>query len=148
MSRCQQYKPKPGAPNVFVRPIPNSKYSIRLFPGSLPAREYCLDFVRASTGEPVNSPFKFELWTVPRTSTPWLGGMAMRVHSLEKVYGNRQEDIVPGQEKSLLRDGQSCLLKRPGQRNLRLTVPVRAAAVQAANADEDVDEIDFPKTID
>lgn len=72
----------------------------------------------------------------------------MRVHSLEKVYGNRQEDIVPGQEKFLLRDGQSCVLKRPGQRNLRLTVPVRAAAVQAANADEDVDEIDFPKTID
>ncbi|PIL31361.1 hypothetical protein GSI_06060 [Ganoderma sinense ZZ0214-1] len=140
-------KPKPGSPNVFVRPIPNSEYSVRLFPGSLGAREYCMDFVLTSTGEPVNSPFKFDLWTVPSTTTPWLGGMSMRVYSMEKRYGHRDEDIVPGVEKFLLRDGQTCLLRRPGHRDLRFTVPIRAAAMQAASAGQDADEIDFPEII-
>ncbi|KAM5535849.1 hypothetical protein V8D89_010467 [Ganoderma adspersum] len=134
-------------PNVFVRPIPNSEYSIRLFPGSPGRHEFCMDFVRTSSGEAVNSPFKFELWTVPSASAPWLGGMAMRVYSLERIYGNRDEDIVPGVEKFLLRDGQTCLLKRPGHRDLRFIVPLRAAAMQAANAGHDVDEIDFPQMI-
>ena len=106
-----------------------------------------MDFVRTSTGEAVNPPFKFELWTVPSASTPWLRGMAMRVYSLERIYGNRDEDIASGAEKFLLMDGQTCFLRHPGHRDLRFTIPLRAAAMQAADAGQDVDEIDFPQMI-
>ncbi|KAI1785984.1 hypothetical protein LXA43DRAFT_1065412 [Ganoderma leucocontextum] len=125
-------KPKLGAPNVFLRPIPNSQYSVRLFPGSL-ARQ------------PVNSPFKFELWVLPNTSTPWLGGLPMRIHSLERVYGYRETDISSGAEKFLLRDGQTCMLKRSGHRDLRFTVPVRAAVLQPA--DVNADQLHFPEVV-
>ncbi|KAI1782526.1 hypothetical protein LXA43DRAFT_1103894 [Ganoderma leucocontextum] len=138
-------KPKPGAPDVFLRPIPSSQYSIRLFPGSLAHREYCMDFVLTSTGHPVNSPFKFELWVVPSSSTPWLGGLPMRIHSLERVYGYQDAKISPGVEKFLLKDGQTCLLKRPGHRNLRFTVPIRAAALEPADVNED--QLHFPQVI-
>ncbi|KAI0373771.1 hypothetical protein BV20DRAFT_675276 [Pilatotrama ljubarskyi] len=42
---CTGLKPEPGDPHVFVHPIPNSEYSIRLFPGSVEGRDYCLDFL-------------------------------------------------------------------------------------------------------
>ncbi|KAI1789520.1 hypothetical protein LXA43DRAFT_892707 [Ganoderma leucocontextum] len=138
-------KPKPSAPNVFVRSIPNSPYSIRLFPGSLAHQEYCMDFVVTSTGQPVNSPFEFELWALPSSHTPWLGGLPMRVHSLERVYRYADADILAGAEKFLLKDGQTCLLKRPGHRNLRFTVPVRAAALRRADLDDD--QLHFPSMI-
>ena len=70
-----------------------------------------------------------------------------RVYSLERIYGNRDEDVAPGAEKFLLMDGQTCLLKRPGHRDLWFTIPLRAAAMQAADAGQDVDEIDFPQMI-
>ncbi|RPD62267.1 hypothetical protein L227DRAFT_573476 [Lentinus tigrinus ALCF2SS1-6] len=41
-------KPRGMERNVFLRPIPKSPYSIRLFPGRLESREYCLDFVHGA----------------------------------------------------------------------------------------------------
>ena len=73
--------------------------------------------------------------------------MPPRVYSLERIYGNRDEDVAPGAEKFLLMDGQTCLLKRPGHRDLRFTIPLRAAAMQAADTGQDVDAIDFPQMI-
>ncbi|KAL1950998.1 hypothetical protein VTO73DRAFT_147 [Trametes versicolor] len=132
---------------VFVRPIPDSKYSLRLFPGSLSAAEYCLDFVDSATGKPVNSPFEYELWGVPDPDAPWLSmPITAKLRSIERGHGIKQKDIRPGAEKFVLRDGQTCVLMRPGKRPARFTVPLRR--VETAGVVEDVDVIDLPKVVD
>ncbi|KAI0819562.1 hypothetical protein BC628DRAFT_1011084, partial [Trametes gibbosa] len=119
-------KPRPGDFGVFIRSIPNSKYSIRLFPGSKAASEYCMDFVLSATGEPVNSPFKFNLFAGPGPSTPVGFAPTVGIRPLECSFGIAQKDIRPGAEKFLLRDGQLCTLQRPGHRDVRFTVPIRS----------------------
>ncbi|KAI0329841.1 hypothetical protein GY45DRAFT_1346276 [Cubamyces sp. BRFM 1775] len=139
-------KPRPDDQHVFIRTIPDSEYSIRLYPGSISAAEFCMDFVHTATGQAVNSPFPYELWSVPN---PALSGLSVpmvgRLKSAECVFGIRQEDILPGEEKFFLRDGQTCLLKRPGKRPLRFTVPIRQR--QSSRIDEDVDVLDLPEFI-
>ncbi len=134
--------------NVFVRPIPNSSYSIRLFPGCAAAQEYCLDFVDNRTGLPVNSPFKFELFGAPNTgASP--GFRVTPMMSLERGFGIPQDQIPPGHEKFLLMDGMTCVLRRPGHKDVRFTVPTRRQPpVAAAQAADDVDEIDLPTDVD
>ncbi|KAH9853438.1 hypothetical protein C2E23DRAFT_821366 [Lenzites betulinus] len=132
---------------VFIRPITDTKYSLRLFPGSYTAAEYCMDFVETATGKPMNSPFEFELWGVPNPDTPWLTfPICGKVRSLERAFGVKQEDIVPGAEKFVLRDGQTCVLARPGKRSIRFTVPVRKIAAPAVV--EDVEVLDLPRYVD
>ncbi len=134
--------------NVFVRPIPNSSYSIRLFPGHAAAKEYCLDFVDNRTGLPVNSPFKFELFGAPNTGA-LPGFRATPMMSLERGFGIPQDQIPPGHEKFLLMDGMTCVLRRPGHKDVRFTVPTRRQPpVAAAQAADDVDEIDLPTDVD
>ncbi|KAI9062950.1 hypothetical protein FKP32DRAFT_1721670 [Trametes sanguinea] len=141
-------KPVADDPLVFTRPVPDSNYSIRLFPGSLSLSEYCMDFVDTTTGEPVNSPFEHELWSVPNPDTPWLTiPMVGKLRSAERGHGIRQEDILPGEEKYFLRDGQTCVLMRPGKRPVRFTVPVRRRPELQESA-EAVDVLDFPKLVD
>ncbi|EIW63833.1 uncharacterized protein TRAVEDRAFT_67814 [Trametes versicolor FP-101664 SS1] len=136
-----------GEKSVFIRPIPDSKYSIRLFPGSISAAEYCLDFVESATGKAVNSPFKFELWAIPNPDTPWLSfQICGQLRSIEHAHGIKQKDILPGAEKFILRDGQTCVLVRPGKRSIRFTVPVRK--VKAPDVIDDVDVLDLPQFID
>ncbi|KAI0351328.1 hypothetical protein OH77DRAFT_1429877 [Trametes cingulata] len=137
-------KPRPGDKLVYIRPIPDSAYSIRLYPGAVLTAEYCMDFVETATGKAVNSPFEFELWNIPNPETPWLGMPASgKLRSIERAHGIRQEDILPGEEKFILRDGQTCMLTRPGKRAVWFTVPVRPQP--AAQGMEDMDKIDFPK---
>ncbi|KAI8972203.1 hypothetical protein BD414DRAFT_540382 [Trametes punicea] len=144
------YKPLPGEVNPFVhiRPIPDTKYSIRLFPGSFTDAEYCLDFIDSATGEPVNSPFEFELFAGPgETNTPWLSlPIAMKLRSIENAHGIRTQDIRPGEEKFILRDGQMCVLTRPGKPKIRFTVPIRQKAKSAEEV-EDAIVLDFPKIL-
>ncbi|KAI8972204.1 hypothetical protein BD414DRAFT_540383 [Trametes punicea] len=144
-------KPLPGEVNPFVhiRPIPDTKYSIRLFPGSFTDAEYCLDFVDSTTGEPVNSPFDFELFAGPgETSTPWLSlPMAMKLKSIENIHGIKTQDILPGEEKFILRDGQMCVLTRPGKPKIRFTVPVRQKPKSEPEEAEDAIVLDFPKVL-
>ncbi|KAL1950995.1 hypothetical protein VTO73DRAFT_144 [Trametes versicolor] len=131
---------------IFIRPIPDSKYSIRLFPGSITAAEYCLDFVDSATGEPVNSPFEFELWCIPNPDTPWLSfPICGQLRSIEYAHGIRQKDILPGAEKFILRDGQTCALVRPGKRSLRFTVPVRK--VDTPDVVDEMDVLDLPQFV-
>lgn len=122
-----QIKPEPAeeCPNVFVCPIPNSDFSVRLFPGAFGRQEYCLDFVRTDTREAVNSPFDFEMWAVPGPSSSPQVVVPMRIRSLESASGVTPEDMKPGAEKFVLRDGMNCLLKRPGHRTARFVVPIR-----------------------
>lgn len=103
---------------------------MRLFPGAFVRQEYCLDFVKAATGAPVNSPFDFELWAVPGPPLHML--FPMRLMSLEESFGVRPENVPPGTETFVLRDGMTCLLKRPGNRTVRFTVPVRMKEAAAA----------------
>ncbi|KAI1782192.1 hypothetical protein LXA43DRAFT_906514 [Ganoderma leucocontextum] len=138
-------KPKPGTRNVFRRPIPNSPYSIRLFPGSVAQREYCLDFVHTKTGEPVNSPPGFEIWAAVENAIPWLGGGTTRIRSLEHRLGFSAASILPGAEKFVLQDGQTCLLKRPGHKDLQFKVPMRAEGLNLARLD--VEQLHFPELV-
>ncbi|KAH9854436.1 hypothetical protein C2E23DRAFT_775856 [Lenzites betulinus] len=138
-------EPRPDPKFVFLRPIPGSKYSIRLFPGSFSAAEYCMDFVESATGKPVNSPFEFELWGIPNLEAPWLSiPMCGQLRSIEKAHGIKQKDIRPGEEKFILRDGQTCVLKRPGKRPFRFTVPIRQLPTTHV---ETHDVADLPKYI-
>ncbi|KAI0705498.1 hypothetical protein C8Q76DRAFT_771243 [Earliella scabrosa] len=133
-------KPLPDTPHVFVRPIPHSSYSLRLFPGSVSLKEFCMDFVHTKTGQPVNSPFAFELWTTSDRSNCQ---PAVRLVSLERLWGHAQTSIAPGEEKFVLREGTTCTLRRPGCRDLRFTVPVRAPVLDSSDADE----LDFPSVL-
>ncbi|OJT05951.1 hypothetical protein TRAPUB_3138 [Trametes pubescens] len=136
-----------GDKSVFIRPIPDSKYSIRLFPGSISAAEYCMDFVESATGNAVNSPFEFELWGIPNPDTPWLSfPICGQLRSIERAHGIKQQDIRPGAEKFILRDGQTCVLARPGKRSVRFTVPVRK--VVPPDAVDDMDILDLPQFVD
>ncbi len=131
--------PKPQTPNVFCRPIPNSAYSIRLFPGSITQG----DEVQTESGKPVNSPLGFEIWSTRDPGVmPWLGGGTARVCSLEHALGFRGASIEPRAEKFVLRDGQTCLLKRPGHTDVQFTVPVRAEGLNLERPD--MDHLDFP----
>ncbi|KAI0768664.1 hypothetical protein BD413DRAFT_560355 [Trametes elegans] len=136
-------KPRPGRDRVDIRPIPDSEYSIRLWPGSRYASEYCMDFVDSETKQPVNSPFEFELWGAPNPEAPWLCAPAGRLLSLERSFGIPQHKIRPGEEKFVLRDGMTCLLKRRGKKDIQFTVPMRRRPLPQY----DVHILDFPKTI-
>ncbi|KAI0829038.1 hypothetical protein BC628DRAFT_1417397 [Trametes gibbosa] len=132
---------------VFVRLVPESKYSIGLFPGSVSAAEYCMDFVESATGKPVNPPFEDELWGITNTETPWLSvSICTNLRSIERVDGIKQNEISPGSEKFVLRDGQTCVLERPGKRPLRFTVPICRREMPAVVETQDI--VELPKFID
>lgn len=143
---CHQRKPRPGRDLVHTRPIPGSRYSIRLWPGNPYVHEYCMDFVDTATQEAVNSPFEFELWAVPSLDAPWLSMPSGRLHSLERNFHIAQDKILPAEEKWVLRDGQTCLLKRPGKKDVMFSVPKRKVNSLPA-AGYDVDVLDFPKEV-
>ncbi|KAI0643604.1 hypothetical protein C8Q79DRAFT_1002240 [Trametes meyenii] len=141
-------KPPPGSTDnlTFVRPIPDSQYSIRLFPGAFSDRQYCLDFIDTETGKPVNSPFEYELWGIPDPEAPWLSlPMSGKLRSIECAHGIKQKDILPGHEKFILRDGQTCVLIRPGKRSLRFTVPLRKFGPDVEL--ESMDVLDLPRVV-
>ncbi|KAI0644640.1 hypothetical protein C8Q79DRAFT_972929 [Trametes meyenii] len=139
-------KPRPGRDTAHIRPIPGSKYSIRLWPGNPYMSEYCMDIVNTATGQAVNSPFKFDLWIIPSPDASWLSGPAGCLRSLERNFGIPQHKILPGEEKWVLRDGQTCLIRRPGQKDILFTVPVRKR--RNAPAIEEAHILDFPKEED
>ncbi|KAI0819563.1 hypothetical protein BC628DRAFT_1011127 [Trametes gibbosa] len=137
-------KPRPGDFGVFIRPIPNSEYSLRLFPGCKAASEYCLDFVLSATGEPVNSPFEFNLFAGPGPSIPVGFAPTMGIEPLECSFGIARKDIRPGAEKFVLRDGQRCMLQRPGHKDVQFTVPMRRRPEPPR---VDIDNIELPEYV-
>ncbi|KAI0629987.1 hypothetical protein C8Q77DRAFT_1160979 [Trametes polyzona] len=142
------FKPRPGETyGVFIRPIPKSEYSIRLFPGSAANRDYCLDFVLTATGEPVNSPFKFELFAGPGPDTPMGFIPTVALRPMDCAFGFSQDQIPPGEEKFLLREGQGCILRRPGHRDVRFAVPTRRRP-EPPKQIPDADFLELPAYID
>ena len=69
----------------------------------------------------------------------------MRIHSFERSFGFSEADVLPGAEMFVLRDGQTCPLKRPGHRDVQFRVPVRAEGLNVAQPD--VDRLDFPELV-
>ncbi|KAJ8490132.1 hypothetical protein ONZ51_g2518 [Trametes cubensis] len=104
-------KPQTGqdyADVTFIQ-IPGSEYSLRFWPGSFHWAEYCVDFVDAITGKPMNVPQKYEIWKIPDPEDkPWLVSVVAKMESIEKLYGIN--DPLPGEEKFILRDGMACQL--------------------------------------
>ena len=105
-----------------------------------------MDFVLTATGEPVNSPFKFELIATPNPKTSWLFGLGGQIRSAQASFGIKQNKILPGEEKYTLQDGQTCLLMRPGKRTVRFTVPIRPLP-EEEKEEEEYDELDFPEVL-
>ncbi|XP_006459309.1 hypothetical protein AGABI2DRAFT_191307 [Agaricus bisporus var. bisporus H97] len=133
-------KPRPGDDDVHIRAIPNSDYSIRMWGTNMETnREYCFDFVETATGNPVNSPFEYQLWAVPNKRTPWLPCPSAQLHSLAYNFGYEQKDIPPGVEVFVLLEGTPCVLKRPGMRPVYFEAPVRPRSLDLP----DFDELDF-----
>ncbi|KAI0691931.1 hypothetical protein C8T65DRAFT_533557, partial [Cerioporus squamosus] len=123
-------KPLAGDENVTIIPIPGSTYSLRMWPGAVSTREFCLDYVHAKdTNTPVNRQPGYQLFThVPGGATPWLGVGGQLLESLETNFGIRAEDILPGEEKCVVLEGITCMLEYPEQGTsglVRFEVPVR-----------------------
>ncbi|KAI0755496.1 hypothetical protein C8Q74DRAFT_309992 [Fomes fomentarius] len=84
---------------------------------SLPSSDPYLTVSTPSiSAQPVNSPFSCELWSVE---------LLVELGSLERSFGLSQREIFPGQERFVLRDGMWCMLRRPGHRDVRFSVPIR-----------------------
>ncbi|KAI8973974.1 hypothetical protein BD414DRAFT_424874 [Trametes punicea] len=122
-------KPEPGTVEHDIKylQIPGTAISLRFWPGSLAAAEYCMDFVVTNSQQPINVPEGYELWVVPDPAMPWLKPVSMRLLSIEQAHGIPPSQIHPGEEKFILRDGLLCLLRneRVGL-ELHFYVPVRA----------------------
>ncbi|KAI1785786.1 hypothetical protein LXA43DRAFT_856854, partial [Ganoderma leucocontextum] len=135
-------KPRQDTPNVYVRAIPNSEYSLRLFPGNVALQEYCADFVRTSTNQVVNCPAGFELWSLPTGSAGSWG--SRRIRSLGDTFSFmlRSYQGARGTDTFVLRDGQSYVVRRPEQSNVCFTVPKRTVVGADRRAGDYV--LDFP----
>ncbi|TCD61970.1 hypothetical protein EIP91_007656 [Steccherinum ochraceum] len=131
-------KPAPGEDDVHIQRLPDCRYSVRLWGRFMEAdREYCLDFIDNTTGEPVNVPEGYELWTVPYKRAPWIPSGNVRLSTVERSFGSNPEDISPDEEKYILLEGTACRLVRPGLKNIYFEVPVRERPL------EEVDEIEI-----
>ena len=71
----------------------------------------------------------------------------MRIRSLEQAFGYSSANIPSGEEKFVLRDGQTYVLKRPGHRDLRFRVPVRTDGLEIADSARDEDCLRFPEYV-
>ncbi|KAI9068883.1 hypothetical protein FKP32DRAFT_1617967 [Trametes sanguinea] len=128
-------KPSAGDRDVRYLPIPRSDYALRLWPGSLLHAEYCLDFVDTRTGQAVNVPTEHEIWAIPDPTTPWLQTATCLLASAERAYGIPVNEIKPGEEKYILRDGLACQLSINGQKIMRFEVPTRLGAGGSTGTD-------------
>ena len=103
-----------------------------------------MDFVDTTSGQAVNSPFEYELWSVanPTSLQP-----STRIYSLEQDWGYKHRDVHPGEEKFVLRDGTTYILKRRGHKPVHFKVPVRVSQVDAHMNVPEMDRVEFPATI-
>ena len=100
-----------------------------------------MDFIHTKTGQAVNNPFKFELWSV---ANPISLQPSCRMRSLEQMWGRNRCDIAAGMEKYVLRDGTTYILKREGHRVLRFKVPMR---LTPSTSVPEVDDLNLPDII-
>ncbi len=113
----------------MIIPIPNSPYSLRMWPGPVSEHQFCMDYVLANdTNKAVNRPTGYNLTFHVPTPLPWLGVGEQALHSVEANFGIPDEDILPGEEKFVVSDGVVCTLEYPEQDAgsvVRIEVPKR-----------------------
>ena len=111
---------------VRTQTIPNSEYSLRIFDtAGENGHELGIDFIRTSTGKPVNAPDNYEIWALPNDETPWAVMPKHRINSLETRFGVKRKDLRPGVEKFVVYEGMLCLLKRPRHKDVIIKIPIR-----------------------
>ena len=116
----------------FLGVLNDSRIAVRIFPGPLEDRQYCLDFVDAATHEPLDAPFyDYELWSIPPVAEQhqsWTPDAA-QLATLEDFAGIPREERVLGQQKFLLQDGLHCFLcgteHKPMREPMEFWIPIR-----------------------
>ncbi|KAI0642814.1 hypothetical protein C8Q79DRAFT_928664 [Trametes meyenii] len=111
--------------------VPHINLSLRFWPGPYSQAEYYMDFFRSDIREPVNVPEGYQVWMIPDPDKPWIQVVGMQLLSLEKAYGIPSNEINPGAEKFLLRDGLIRQLTYHEEVVLRFEVPMRQGAAGA-----------------
>ncbi|KAI0695266.1 hypothetical protein C8T65DRAFT_584426 [Cerioporus squamosus] len=112
-----------------VQRIPGTKYSLRLFPGSSIAREWCLEFINTRNQKAILTPPGTTVWHCP--DPDWAEGVGYnRVFSLETTFGPSLPGLTITAEKYILRDGEKCYIHMPAQgqiktKSVEFTVPRR-----------------------
>ncbi len=114
-----------------------------------------MDFVRTADGMPANSPFECSFFSVPGSSTPSCqlsAGGVERLFSLERSFGIKQAGIPLGEEKWVLRDGQTCVLecKYKGEGGGEMIARVRFMVpncVPHSFLENEIPELRFPDTV-
>ncbi|KAL0954908.1 hypothetical protein HGRIS_003840 [Hohenbuehelia grisea] len=127
--------PRDKNPYIRVRRIPNSKYSIRVFPGCPNERFFCIDLLLTPTGQPIKLPAHYELWAFPPTDPMFPAIPTARLVPHET-------DCADDDQKFIVHDGQRIVLKRPGQPEVRFTMPNRPHQMEAP-VPPDTIELDF-----
>ena len=69
-----------------------------------------------------------------------------KLQSLENAFGIKTSEIKAGEEKFILKEGLTCLLVRPGKRNVCFKVPIRRQEVEVDGPSCDI--LDLPDFID
>ncbi|OJA12669.1 hypothetical protein AZE42_12308 [Rhizopogon vesiculosus] len=115
-------------------------YSVRIWGANLESmRSYYFDFVDPLTSYPVNLPPDWKIFEAEGTFssfgfgwmvTPLQPGMSpprigMEVKSMEASLGLRPEQIIPGQEKYIQREGTRLLMISPSGEEASFQLPIR-----------------------
>ncbi|TFY60564.1 hypothetical protein EVG20_g7372 [Dentipellis fragilis] len=136
-------KPFPGQDTVKTRPIPNSPYSLRLWPTGNPVFNiWAIDFVRTETGDVVVTPPNFALSIVPDLDAPWLPCSGMEMRPIWHAWGKMPESITPVMETYLAPAGASCRVARSGQRDVLFKLPVPPQPASTSHKDADILDFD------
>ena len=114
--------------------IPDSKYVIRLWDGSLQQyRLYCFDLYDLSERTAVNLPHDYKIYKTP-PGTFTIDDMCAEVTSWEVNWGVSAEEIRPGQERFAVTEGSYLALLRPGKPLFFFMLPTRPCAFDAMYA--------------
>ncbi|OJA20293.1 hypothetical protein AZE42_08131 [Rhizopogon vesiculosus] len=137
---------------IGIKPVPGSTsddvqihrlfhdYSVRIWGADLEfMRSYHFDFVDPLTSYPVNLPPDWKIFETEGTFSSFgFGGLAtplppgmppprigMEIKSMEAGHGLRPEQIIPGQEKYIQREGTRLLMISPSGEEASFQLPIR-----------------------
>ena len=121
-----------------------------------------MDFIATASGVPINSPIVHELFVTgaPADALPNLPhsnshsnahsrseeGVEIGGQQMTRVFASGGGRAAPGQEWFVLKDGQTCALRRQGARDVVFQVPVRCEKAAAEDL-RDVDVLPFPHVL-
>ncbi|KAI6106085.1 hypothetical protein EDD16DRAFT_206823 [Pisolithus croceorrhizus] len=124
-------KPKQGDTNFSVIPIPGTRLAIRIWDGGADAfRLYMMDFFDLDERTAINCPPGYSIYMVPTPGTTDVS-TNYPLYSWETEFGNRPEDILPGEEKFCVPEGSRWRLVRgkvPQSSDFFFCIPLRSVS--------------------